>query len=155
MRSERSGGTWVSQSKRPSYTVSMSPTIYGFLPGLGLVSRIRHTVSPSFSFGYSPEASVSDEYLSALGRTRVGYLAALKQKRISVNLATVFEAKLKAEADSNPDSGRKVKLLSLNFSPLTYDFVRADTANGFTAKVQIDDPSRGADRYVPVLRWKL
>ena len=132
VRSERSGGTWVSQSKRPSYTVSMSPTIYGFLPGLGLVSRIRHTVSPSFSFGYSPEASVSDEYLSALGRTRVGYLAALKQKRISVNLATVFEAKLKAEADSNPDSGRKVKLLSLNFSPLTYDFVRADTANGFT-----------------------
>lgn len=30
-----------------------------------------------------------------------------------------------------------------------------NTANGFTAKVQIDDPSRGADRYVLVLRWKL
>jgi hypothetical protein len=28
-------------------------------------------------------------------------------------------------------------------------------ANGFTAKVQVDDPSRGADRYVLVLRWKL
>ena len=30
-----------------------------------------------------------------------------------------------------------------------------NTSNGFTAKLQIDDPSRGADRYVLVLRWKL
>jgi hypothetical protein len=28
-------------------------------------------------------------------------------------------------------------------------------ANGFTARVQVDDPSRGADRYVLVVRWKL
>ncbi|MBL0172637.1 MAG: LPS-assembly protein LptD [Gemmatimonadaceae bacterium] len=132
VRTERSGGTWVSQSKRLSYAVSASPTIYGFLPGFGLVSRIRHTIAPSLSYSYSPEASVSDAYLSALGRTRVGYLGSLKQNRVSVNLSTLFEAKLKAEADSNPESGKKVKLLSLNFSPLTYDFVRADTGNGFT-----------------------
>ncbi len=30
-----------------------------------------------------------------------------------------------------------------------------NTANSFTGKVQIDDPSRGADRYVLVVRWKL
>ncbi len=133
VRTERSGGKFVSQSKRLSYAISAGPTIYGFLPGLGLVSRIRHTISPSLSLSYSPEATVSDEYLSALGRTRVGYLGALKQNRVSVNLSTLFEAKLKAAADSNPDSGKKVKLLSLNFSPLTYDFVRADsTGKGFT-----------------------
>jgi hypothetical protein len=28
-------------------------------------------------------------------------------------------------------------------------------ANSFTGKVQIDDPSRGADKYVLVVRWKL
>lgn len=132
VRTERSGGQWVSQRKRVSAAVSASPTIYGFLPGFGLVSRIRHTISPGVSFSYSPQADVSDAYLSALGRTRVGYLGSLEQKRVSVNLSTLFEAKLKADADSNPESGKKVKLLSLNFSPLTYDFVRADTAKGFT-----------------------
>jgi hypothetical protein len=30
-----------------------------------------------------------------------------------------------------------------------------NTSNSFTAKVRIDDPSRGADRYVLVVRWKL
>ena len=30
-----------------------------------------------------------------------------------------------------------------------------NAANSFTAKVQIDDPSRGAARYVLVVRWKL
>jgi hypothetical protein len=132
-RSERSGGKWVSQSKRLNWTVSSAPTFYGFLPGLGLVQKIRQTVSPTFSYSYSPEASVSDEYLSALGRTRVGYTGAYKQSRVSMNLGTVFEAKLKAPADSNPENGKKIKLLSLNFTPLTYDFVRADSGlKGFT-----------------------
>ena len=30
-----------------------------------------------------------------------------------------------------------------------------NAANSFTGKVQIDDPARGADRYVLVIRWKL
>ena len=133
VRTERSGGKWVSQTKRLSYAVSTSPTLYGFLPGFGLVSRIRNTISPGLQYSYSPQASVSDEYLEALGRTRVGYLGALKQNRVSASLSTVFEAKLKAPADSNPDSGKKIKLLSLQFAPLTYDFVRKDsTGKGFT-----------------------
>jgi len=94
---------------------------------------------------------VSDEYLQALGRTRVGYLPALKQNRISLGLSTNLEAKLKARAPNRADSladsskgvssgtlvegldgGRKIKLVSLNFSSLTYDFVRADsTGKGF------------------------
>jgi len=133
VRTERSGGKWVNQTKRLSYAVSASPTVYGFLPGFGLVSRIRHTISPSFSYSYSPEASVSDEYLGALGRTRVGYLGALKQNRVSMNLSTALEAKGKAPVDSLPESGKKFNLLQMQFSPLTYDFVRADsTGQGFT-----------------------
>lgn len=133
VRTERSGGQFVNQSKRLSYALTSSPTIYGFLPGFGIAQRIRHTISPGVSFSYSPEASVSDEYLSALGRTRVGYLGALEQNRVAISLSTVLEAKLKSDVDSLPDSGKKVKLLSLQASPLTYDFVRADsTGKGFT-----------------------
>jgi hypothetical protein len=133
VRTERSGGQWVQQSKRLSYAVSAAPTLYAMLPGLGPVSRLRHSINPGLSWSYSPEASVSDEYLSALGRTRVGYLGSLAQNRVSLSLATNLEAKLRAPVDSEPDAGRKIKLLSLNMSSLTYDFVRADsTGKGFT-----------------------
>jgi hypothetical protein len=135
VRTERSGGKWVSQSKRLSYAVSASPTLYAMLPGLGPVSTLRHSITPSISYSYSPTASVSDEYLAAIGRSRVGYLGALMQNRVSLNLATSLEAKLRAAADSEPDQGRKIKLLSLNFSPLSWDFARADsTGNGFTER---------------------
>ncbi|MBU6364643.1 MAG: hypothetical protein KJT01_00395 [Gemmatimonadetes bacterium] len=137
VRTERSGGRWVRQSKRLSYAVSASPTLYALLPGLGPVAALRHSITPAVSYSYSPAASVSDDYLAALGRSRVGYLGALAQNRISLNLSTNLEAKLRAAEDSAGESagegGRKIKLLSLNFSPLTYDFVRADTTgNGFT-----------------------
>ncbi len=136
VRTERSGGKFVSQSKRLSYSVGASPTLYAMLPGLGPVAKLRHSISPGISWSYSPAASVSDEYLQALGRTRVGYLGALAQNRVTLSMSTNLEAKLRAPADSAPESGKKIKLLSLNFSSLTYDFVRADsTGKGFTDKM--------------------
>ncbi|MCA2986868.1 MAG: LPS-assembly protein LptD [Gemmatimonas sp.] len=135
VRTERSGGRWVSQSKRLSYALTASPTLYAMLPGLGPIARLRHSINPSISYSYSPTASVSDEYLAAIGRSRVGYLGALMQNRVSLNLATNLEAKLRAPVDSEPDQGRKIKLLSVNFSPLSWDFARADsTGNGFTER---------------------
>lgn len=136
VRTERSGGRFVSQAKRLSYALSASPTLYAMLPGLGPVAKLRHSITPGISYSYSPAASVSDEYLQAIGRTRVGYLGALAQNRVSLNLTTNLEAKLRAANDSAPEQGQKIKLLSLNFSPLTWDFVRADsTGNGFTDKM--------------------
>ncbi len=141
VRTERSGGKWVQQSKRLSYGLTASPTLYKIVGvGIGPIARVRHSISPSFTYSYSPSASVSDEYLSALGRTRVGYLGALAQNRVSMNLSTNIEAKLRSDATvedttgpADQSAGKKLTLLSLNFSPLTYDFVRADSAgNGFT-----------------------
>ncbi len=165
VRTERSGGAWVSQSKRLSYSIGASPTLYAQFPGLGPIARFRHSISPQISASYSPQASVSDEYLAALGRTRVGYLGALKQNRLQLGLSTNIEAKIRgstAPVDSAGGSAgiesrtlaaggdedvivgkeggekgganlRKITLLSLNFSPLSYDFVRADsTGKGFT-----------------------
>lgn len=133
VRTERSGGKWVQQSKRLSYALSASPTLYAMLPGVGAVSKFRHSITPGISYSYSPDAEVSDEYLQALGRTRVGYLSALAQNRVALSLTTNLEAKLKSDADSTSESGKKIKLLSMNFSSLSYDFIRADsTGNGFT-----------------------
>jgi lipopolysaccharide export system protein LptA len=136
IRNERTGGQWVHQSKRLTYGVSASPTLYGLFDrggrGFGPFARIRHVIQPTFGYSYAPAAEVSDEYLAALGRTRAsstgastGYLPSLAQNSLNVGLSTNIEAKLRSTVDSNPDAGEKIKLLSVNFTGIQYDFERA------------------------------
>lgn len=132
VRTEQSGGAYVHQSKRLLYGVSIAPTFYGLLPGFGPISRIRHTINPVVTFGFAPPAHVNPEFLRALNRTQAGYLGALGQSSITLNLSHNFEAKLKT-SDTATVQPPKIKLLSMNFSPLTYDFERARKGhNGFT-----------------------
>ncbi|MDQ6611359.1 MAG: hypothetical protein M3Y64_02910 [Gemmatimonadota bacterium] len=129
VRTERSGGQWVGQNKRPSYSISASPTFYAQFPGLGPVARFRHSIAPSFTYSYSPASNVSDAFLAALGRTRTGYLGALAQNRLGVSLSSNLEAKLRTKTDTTPDAlAKKIQVLALTFSSLTWDFIRADTA---------------------------
>jgi len=126
VRSERTGNRFVSNSMRPALGLSMSPTLYRRLPGIGPVAAIRHSIAPSLSFQYTPEGSVSDEYLEAVGSTRIGYLGANRQQTLSLGLNTVFEAKLRPRSDSVPEERwQKIKLLALSFSSLGWDFERA------------------------------
>ena len=130
VRSERTGATWVSQSKRLSYGLTISPTFYGLFDGFGPVTKWRHSVSPTLTFSYSPAAQVSTAYLLATGRSPNGYLGALAQKQATLGLSTNIEAKLKQGGDSDvthPESAKKIKVLSLNFTPITWDFQRAQT----------------------------
>ncbi len=175
VRSELSGGEYVSQGKRLLYGLSAAPTLNGFFPGVGPVEAFRHTINPSLSYTLSPSADVSDAFLQATGRTRQGYLGSLPRNAVSLTFSTVLEAKLRPRpadessarggdgrlgaagdslaADSAQaavqalrpgdepgrptaavaaQQGRKLRLLALNFSPLSYDFIRADTAaSGF------------------------
>ena len=129
VRTERSGGEWVGQSKRPSFSLSASPTFYAQFPGIGPIARFRHGISPSITYSMSPSSNVSDNFLKALGRTRTGYLGALAQNRIGLSVNTNLEGKLKTKADTTPDApAKKMQLLSLTASSLTWDFIRADTA---------------------------
>ena len=132
VRSERTGGKWVAQTLRPAVGLSISPTFYGFLPGFGPLARIRHSVQTGLSYSYTPASTVSDEFLAANGDTRVGYLGDKTQNTVSLTFSTNFEGKLRSKEDtlatggtSGPDNARKIKLLSLNFSSLSYDFERA------------------------------
>ncbi|HEX6599326.1 MAG TPA: putative LPS assembly protein LptD [Gemmatimonadaceae bacterium] len=131
VRNERTGGEWVHQSKRASFGLSASPTLFGLYGGFGPFTRIRHSISPTISYSYAPSANVSDEYLAARGYSRVspngglGYLGGLRQNALTFGLSTNIEAKTKSVNDSNPEAGDKLKLLSLNFDALSYDFERA------------------------------
>ncbi len=124
VRSELTGGEFVRQSKRLRYGVSASPTFFGLWPGIGAFARFRHSLSPSVTWSYSPAASVSDEYLQAINQPRQTYIGALAQHQMSLGLSQVIEARLRAPADSAPDRGEKIKLLSINVTSLTFDFER-------------------------------
>ena len=89
------GPFWVARSERTTVTMCHSSDEAAHRTGLlthrrrrslvcsrGLFgpfeSLRRHSITPSISYNYfAPAASVSDEYLIALGRTRAGYLESL------------------------------------------------------------------------------
>ena len=124
VRTELSNGQWVHQSKRPFASLSISPALFGFFPGIGPLERIRHELQPTITYGYSPSGHVSDAYLRALNENPATFLGNLPQNTLSLRLSQTFEGKFKSDTGASAE-GKKVKLLSVEFSPLTYDFERA------------------------------
>lgn len=135
IRTEQSGGRYVHQSKRLSYGANMSPTVFGLFPGVGPIARFRHTISPSISYRYAPAAKVSEEYLAALNTDPRNYLGSLASNNITLTLSQVLEAKLKPR-DTADGEGRKVKVIGVNFTPISYDFERKRKTghSGFTTE---------------------
>ena len=133
VRSERTNGAWVTQAKRFNYGAGVSPTFFRLLPGFGPVERMRHAVSPTLSWSYSPEIAVSEEYLQALGKTGAGYLGGFAQNRVTLGFATNIEAKMRQRGDTSSAASaqdKKIRLVSLQFTPLTYDFERKKQTGG-------------------------
>jgi hypothetical protein len=136
LRNHRTGGVWVHQKKRPTFGLSASPTLFGLFGGFGPFTRIRHSISPTMSYSYAPAADPGDAYLVARGYTRHsadgtnnGYLGGLAQNAISFGLSTNIEAKRRTVNDSNPEAGEKIKLATINFTSLGYDFERASATH--------------------------
>ncbi len=129
VRNERTGGEWVFQGKRAELSLSANPTFFGFYGGLGPLSRIRHSVSPSLRFAYSPRAAVSERFADAV-RLPGGELQRESpvSRRAGIALSQNFEGKAKrAEGDTLTDERNlpKVRLLSINTSGVDYDFEQA------------------------------
>ncbi|MEO8576276.1 MAG: putative LPS assembly protein LptD [Gemmatimonadales bacterium] len=134
VRTEQTGGRYVHQSKRLFYGLSSSPTVFGLFPGIGSISRFRHTISPVISYSYAPAAEVSREFLRALNTDPRGYLGSLASNQVTLQISQVLEAKMKSKDTASALEGRKVKLVGLGFSPLSYDFERKRKTgkSGFT-----------------------
>lgn len=126
VRSERTGARWVSQTKRLSYGLSVSPTFFGLSRwGIGPVARFRQSITPALSYSYSPASRLPADFLAALGKTPSGYLGDLSQNRLTLSLSANIEAKMRTSGDSADQAGaRKIKLLSLTFTPITWDIER-------------------------------
>ena len=128
LRNQFSGGDFVRQGKRLAFNLGMSPAFFGFFPGFGPLARIRHTVSPIISYQYAPGVKIPEEYAHAFDPTgRTLKARTDPQQTISLGLAQTFEAKLKpAAGDTTAEkTPRKIKLLSISTSAISYNFERA------------------------------
>ena len=129
LRNEKTNGGYVIQGKRLAFGLSASPTIFGFFPGFGPVSRIRHSFSPSFTWSYAPAASIPRDYAEAVAQPgRPVQLTSDATQQLSVGLSQNFEAKEKAAPGDTAGSGaqgRKFRILSINTTGMTYDFEQA------------------------------
>ncbi|MEQ1857360.1 MAG: putative LPS assembly protein LptD [Longimicrobiales bacterium] len=148
---------FVSAPSRVSFGAQLKTDIYGFYPGFGGFEAVRHKLSPSFDYQWSPESSPS-----ALQAQVFGSRALRPQNAAAVTLNQTWEAKRRsdaptAEADSTglavnatplaPPSGAPagatpagprrvqqaqiVNLLALRTSVVRYDFVQADSTGNF------------------------
>jgi hypothetical protein len=127
LRNRNTNGDFVHQGKRFRFSASASPTLFAFYPGFGLASRVRHSLSPSLSWNYSPAASVPEEFARA--QALPGQPLQLRSdatQTMSLGLSQTFEAKAKLRPeDSSNVEARKFRVLSINTSPISYDFEQA------------------------------
>ena len=128
IRNARTAGGFVAQSKRPQISLASNPTFFGFYPGFGPLSRIRHSLLPSLSWSYTPAADIPEEYARALARPgQAPVLHAIASQRASMGLLQTFEGKARPAAGDtalNPTL-RKYRLLSISTSAVSYDFEQA------------------------------
>ena len=142
--------SFVSAPARVSLSADLKTDIYGFYPGVGGYEAIRHKISPSLSYSWSPEVEPTD-----LQRIVFGVRVLQPKSLLALTVNQTWEAKraeperpaadsAAAEADSldaSPGSGEPrrlpqapiVNLLALRTSVLRYDFVEADSAGIFLA----------------------
>lgn len=84
---------FVAAPSRISLGLSLKTDLYGFFPGLGPFEAVRHKVSPSFDFSYSPEVRPDPTQEAVFGARVVG-----AQRTLRFGLNQTFEARLKGEA---------------------------------------------------------
>src|SRR5260370_27080475 len=128
IRNQFTGGGFLRQGKRLQFSASASPTFFGFFPGIGPLSRIRHSISPQISYQYAPGVSVPAAFARAIdpsGRTLNARTD--PQQTISLGLSQNFEAKLKPPAGDTASQSepRKIRLLSISTSGIGFNCEQA------------------------------
>jgi hypothetical protein len=104
----------------------MSPTFFGFFPGVGPLTRIRHSISPIIGYQYAPGSKVDSAYRHALDPADTTFNARSDpQQTISLGLSQSFDAKLKPPPGDTTSEPRKIKLLAINTSSISYNFEQA------------------------------
>jgi hypothetical protein len=146
LQGDTTGGASVAAPTRLDFNAALRTDLYAFLPGVGPIQTMRHKVSPSLSYTYSPSPTITDRQRQyfAIGEIR-------EQNRLSIGLSQTFEAKMRRDSTRQPPEGglgtprdslaadssalqagprrretiQPLRLLSINTDAIVYDFVRA------------------------------
>lgn len=134
------GNEAIPAPTRLNFAAALQTSIYGFWPGVGPFSRIRHWIQPMLNYTYSPAQVATDRQREVFGVGEVG-----EQNRLTITINQTIEAKFK---DSGPQPGdsaaadslagetggprrrpqaRKMRLLSFSTSAIVYNFAARDT----------------------------
>jgi Tat protein translocase TatC len=127
IRNEATNGNFVLQGKRFRFGATASPTLFGFFPGIGPLSRIRHSFSPVITWSYQPAANVPEDFARAVAQPgQPIVLRSDASQQVTVSLSQSFEGKRRPRgADTTSANAEKLRLLSISTSAISYDFERA------------------------------
>ena len=93
LRNDSTGQSVVTSPTRIDFSSSLRLEMFGFWPGIGPFERLRHRVSPSFSYSYSPATRADSLQRSIFGD------GVAEQNRITIGLSQTFEAKYRSRDD--------------------------------------------------------
>lgn len=144
VRDTRTNGELVKAPIRLDFNAELKADIFGFWPGIGSIERIRHRLSPSIRYGFSPSRAI-DSIANPLA-FEVFPRGGAESNTITIGINQTFEGKYReapGRADARADSAaadsmsadptkprripqaQKVTILSLNTDAVVYDFVTA------------------------------
>lgn len=91
-RSDSTGRSFITVPTRFNVGVTLTTDVFGFWPGFGPFSSIRHKFSPQFTWAYAPAVEVPDSIANIPG---IPVPSGAAQNRLQINFNQTFEAKLK------------------------------------------------------------
>ncbi len=119
---------YVAAPTRLSAGASLKMDLYRFFPGFGPYERLRHKLSPSVSYDYSPEVTPTALQERVFRGTQA--IQATNQIRLTMN--NTFEAKVAAPASSDStasaDVADSLAADSTDLDPAAADSLRTDAA---------------------------
>lgn len=137
-------GRYVASPMRVNFSSGLNADLYGFFPGVGSYSAIRHHLKPNVNYLFSPEVKQTPVQDAAFGRSNSRPIS-----EFTIGLDQTFEGKLREPArqaadtvardttadgrggdtspTADPSNPTKVTMLSISTSALAYSFVPADT----------------------------
>jgi hypothetical protein len=125
---------FVSAPSRLAFGAQLKTDIYGFFPGIAGFEAIRHKISPSFDYQWSPATTPSE-----LQREVFGSRALQPQNAISITFNQTFEAK-RAPATPQPGPPAVVQAaidsLGLAADSLVRPPAAADSVQGGPRRIQ-------------------
>jgi len=133
------GADFIAAPTRINFNASLRTDLFKFLPGIASIERIRHRLSPSFSYTYSPSPVITQRQREVFRLTEIQ-----EQNRLTIGLSQTFEGKpsapegqdtLTARPDSAGGPRRKpgvqpITLLSITTDAVVWDFVEAKKGFG-------------------------